>query len=63
MVVFVFGDIGYLHHLGACLHVTNNSLTAIDLSNQTNSLYLIILVIGLVLLAYGVWWFGKKFTE
>ena len=42
------------------IHVTNNSLTAIDLSNQTNALYLIILVVGLVLLAYGVWWFWKK---
>lgn len=48
---------------GLIIHVTNNSLTAIDLSNQTNTLYLIILVVGLVLLAYGVWWFGKKFTE
>lgn len=48
---------------GLIIHVTNNSLTAIDISNQTNTLYLIILVIGLVLLAYGVWWFGKKFTE
>ena len=48
---------------GLIIHVTNNSLTAIDISNQTNTLYLIILVIGLVLLAYGVWWFWKKFTE
>jgi hypothetical protein len=45
---------------GIIIHITNNSLTAIDLSNQTNTFYLIILVIGLVLLAYGVWWFGKK---
>ena len=45
---------------GLIIHVTNNSLTAIDLSNQTNALYLIILVVGLVLLAYGVWWFWKK---
>jgi hypothetical protein len=45
---------------GIIIHVTNNSLTAIDLSNQTNALYLIILVVGLVLLAYGVWWFWKK---
>lgn len=48
---------------GLIIHVTNNSLTAIDLSNQTNTFYLITLVVGLVLLAYGVWWFGKKFTE
>jgi hypothetical protein len=46
--------------LGIIIHIANNSLTAIDLSNQTNTLYLIILVVGLVLLAYGVWWFGKK---
>lgn len=45
---------------GLIIHVTNNSLTAIDISNQTNSFYLIILVVGLVLLAYGVWWFWKK---
>ena len=47
---------------GLIIHVTNNSLTGIDLSNQTNTLYLIILVVGLVLLAYEVWWFGKKCT-
>ena len=45
---------------GLIIHVTNNSLTAIDLSNQTNTFYLITLVVGLVLLAYGLWWFGKK---
>ena len=45
---------------GLIIHVTNNSLTAIDLSNQTNTLYLIILVVGFVLLAYGLWWVGKR---
>ena len=45
---------------GLIIHITNNSLTAIDFSNQTNTFYLIILVVGLVLLAYGVWWFWKK---
>ena len=45
---------------GLIIHVTNNSLTAIDISNQTNTFYLIILVVGLVLLAYGLWWFEKK---
>ena len=45
---------------GIIIHITNNSLTAIDLSNQTNALYLIILVVSLVLLVYGVWWFWKK---
>ena len=45
---------------GIIIHITNNSLTAIDISNQTNAFYLIILVVSLVLLAYGVWWFWKK---
>ena len=45
---------------GIIIHITNNSLTAIDISNQTNTFYLIILVVGIVLLAYGVWWFWKK---
>lgn len=45
---------------GIIIHITNNSLTAIDISNQTHTFYLIILVAGLVLLAYGVWWFWKK---
>ncbi len=47
---------------GLIIHVTNNSLTAIDLSDQSNTLYLIILVVGLLLLAFGLWWFGKKCT-
>lgn len=45
---------------GIIIHITNNSLTAIDISNQTNAFYLIILVVGLVLLAFGLWWFWKK---
>ena len=45
---------------GIIIHITNNSLTAIDISNQTNTFYLIILIVGIVLLAYGVWWFWKK---
>jgi len=45
---------------GIIIHISNNSLTAIDISNRTNTFYLIILVVGLVLLAYGVWWFWKK---
>lgn len=47
---------------GIIVHATNNSLTAIDFSNQTNTLYLIILVVGLVLLAFSLWWFWKKCT-
>ena len=45
---------------GIIIHITNNSLTAIDISDQAKTFYLIILVVGLVLLAYGVWWFWKK---
>ena len=45
---------------GIIIHVANNSLTAIDISNQTNTFYMIILVVSLILLAYGIWWFGKK---
>ena len=45
---------------GIIIHITNNSLTAIDISNQTHTFYLIILVVSLVLLVYGVWWFWKK---
>ena len=45
---------------GIIIHITNNSLTAIDISNLANAFYLIILVVGLVLLAFGLWWFWKK---
>ena len=45
---------------GIIIHITNNSLTAIDISNQAKTFYLIILVVGLVLLAFGLWWFWKK---
>ena len=45
---------------GIIIHITNNSLTAIDISNQTNAFYLIILVVSLLLLAYCLWWFWKK---
>jgi hypothetical protein len=45
---------------GIIIHVANNSLTAIDISDQTHTFYLIILVVSLVLLAYGLWRFGKK---
>lgn len=45
---------------GIIIHITNNSLTAIDLSGQTNAILGLILVVSLLLLAYGLWWFGKK---
>ena len=42
------------------IHIANNSLTAIDLTNQTDTFYLIAIVGGLLLLAYGLWWFWKN---
>ncbi|MBQ2187392.1 MAG: CPBP family intramembrane metalloprotease [Bacteroidales bacterium] len=45
---------------GLIIHITNNSLTAIDLSHQTDTFYLIALVGGLIFLTYGVWWFWKN---
>ena len=45
---------------GLIIHIANNSLTGIDLINQTDIFYLIVLVGGLLLLVYGLWWFGKN---
>ena len=45
---------------GIIIHITNNSLTAIDLSGQPNAILWLILVVSLLLLAFGLWWFGKK---
>lgn len=45
---------------GLIIHITNNSLTGIDLINQTDIFYLIALVGGLIFLTYGVWWFWKN---
>jgi hypothetical protein len=42
------------------IHIANNSLTGIDLINQTNTFYLIALVGGLILLVYGLWWFWEN---
>lgn len=42
------------------IHIANNSLTGIDLINQTDTFYLIAIVGGLLLLAYGLWWFWKN---
>jgi hypothetical protein len=44
------------------IHIVHNFLTIIPLSGQSNTVLLVILVVGLVLLAIGLWWFGKKFT-
>ena len=44
---------------GIIIHVTNNSLTAIDLSGQSHTILWLILVVGLLLLAFCLWWFGR----
>ena len=44
------------------VHIANNSLTAIDSTGWNNTVFIIILVVNLLLLAYCLWWFGKKFT-
>ena len=45
---------------GIIIHVVNNSLSFIDLSSQPNTICIVILIVCLPLLAYGLWWFGKK---
>ena len=44
------------------VHIVNNSLTAIDSTGWNNTVFIIILVVSLLLLAFGLWWFGKKCT-
>ena len=44
------------------IHIANNSLTAIDISGQPNVIFWLILVVSLLLFAYCLWWFGKKFS-
>ena len=45
---------------GIIIHIVNNSLTAIDLIGQSHVILWLILVVGLLLFAYCLWWFGKK---
>ena len=45
------------------VHIVNNSLTAIDSTGWNNTTFIIILVVSLLLLAFGLWWFGKKSTN
>ncbi|MBO6024128.1 MAG: CPBP family intramembrane metalloprotease [Bacteroidales bacterium] len=45
---------------GIIIHIVNNSLTAIDTTGWNNTTFIIILVVSLLLLAFGLWWFGKK---
>ena len=42
------------------IHIVNNSLSFIDLSCQTNTVCLLILVICLLVMACGLWWFWEK---
>ena len=42
------------------VHIANNSLTAIDATGWNNTVFIIILVVSLLLLVFGLWWFGKK---
>ena len=44
------------------IHIVNNSLTAIDSTGWNNAVFIIILVVSLLLLTFGLWWFGKKCT-
>jgi membrane protease YdiL (CAAX protease family) len=48
---------------GIIVHIVNNSLTAIDSTGWNNTVFIIILVVGLVLLTYGLWWVGKRFNN
>ena len=45
---------------GIIIHVVNNSLSFIDLSGQNTIVYLVIVVVGLLLLAYSFWWLKQK---
>ena len=45
---------------GIIIHVTNNALTAIDLSGQPNAVLWLILIVGLLLLAFCLWWFSRS---
>ena len=45
------------------IHIVNNSLVpiiSIIRGQPTNTVLIVILIVGLLLLAYGLWWFGKK---
>ena len=69
VVSFVFGIIlGWLYWrtgsivLCMIIHVVNNSLSFIDLSGKTNVVCLIVLVVSLLLLSFGLWWFARVCT-
>ena len=47
---------------GIIAHIANNSLTGIDPTGWNHSVFPIILAVSLLLLAYCLWWFGKKYS-
>ena len=47
---------------GIIAHISNNSLTGIDPTGWNHSVFPIILAVSLLLLAYCLWWFGKKYS-
>ena len=47
---------------GIIMHIANNSLTGIDSTGWNNTVFIIILIVSFLLLAFGLWWFGKKCT-
>ena len=47
---------------GIIMHIANNSLTGIDSTGWNNPVFIIILIVSFLLLAFGLWWFGKKCT-
>ena len=69
LVSLVFGIIlGWLYWrtgsiiLCMIIHVVNNSLSFLDLGNQTNTVCLIVLVGSFLLFAFGLWWFARRCT-
>lgn len=69
VVSLVFGIIiGWLYWctrsiiLCMIIHIVNNSLSFIDLSNHTNAVCLIVLFISLLSLSFGLWWFARRFV-
>ena len=44
------------------VHIANNSLTAIDATGWNNTVFILLLVVSLLLLVFGLWWFGKNCT-
>lgn len=70
VVSFVFAIIvGWLYWRtgsiipGMIVHIVNNSLSFIDLNGQSRVACMFVLVGGLLLLAFGLWWFAFRFRR